>query len=201
MVTVGQPLRVHERPPVRARWRNAVPVRAIRRRLARRQADEVLDDVHPLTPARWSPTGAQLAVAAGQECKRWGIYVVSPAAPGQAHRRTNLCRFEGGPGPDTLIGTAYSDTMRGLGDNDRMLGGEGNDRIEGNGGTDTISAGTGNNAVFGGPGNDTITAGDGADRIEARDGFRDVIDCGVGNDAAEVDRLDVLRNCEHVLRP
>jgi hypothetical protein len=51
-----------------------------------------------------------------------------------------------------------------------------------------------------GPGNDRISGGPGDDRTEARDGFRDVIDCGPGRDGAEVDRLDVLRDCERVLR-
>jgi Ca2+-binding RTX toxin-like protein len=66
---------------------------------------------------------------------------------------------------------------------------------------DTITAGNGRDLLEGGPGRDTIKAGGGNDRIEARDGFRDVIDCGPGNDTAEVDRLDVVRSCEHVLRP
>ena len=180
---------------------------------------KIEDDVHPLTPPRWSPSGAQIAYAAGQECRRWGIYVVSPDSPQRAHRRTNLCRFVGTAGNDVLNGTAYSDIIRGLAGNDRIFAGAGDDRIEGNGGNDLISAGSGSNAVFGGPGNDTITAGSGRDlleggpgrdtikagggndRIEARDGFRDVIDCGPGNDTAEVDRLDVVRGCEHVLRP
>jgi dipeptidyl aminopeptidase/acylaminoacyl peptidase len=123
---------------------------------------KIVDDVHPLSPERWSPTGAQLAVAAGEECKRWGIYVVSSAVPARPRRRTNLCRFDGGPGPDKLVGTPYSDIIRGF------------------------------------AGRDRIYAGDGDDRIEARDGFRDLIDCGPGNDTAVVDRLDVVRNCEHV---
>ncbi len=180
---------------------------------------KIEDDVHPITPPRWSPTGAQIAYAAGQECRRWGIYVVNPDTPQRDRRRTNLCRFVGTAGNDVLNGTGYSDIIRGLAGNDRIFAGAGNDRIEGNGGNDTISAGPGSNAVFGGPGNDTITAGNGRDlleggpgrdtikagggndRIEARDGFRDVIDCGPGNDTAEVDRLDVVRDCEHVLRP
>jgi hypothetical protein len=180
---------------------------------------KIEDDVHPITPPRWSPTGAQIAYAAGQECRRWGIYVVIPDSPQRDHRRTNLCRFVGTAGNDVVNGTPYSDIMRGFAGNDRLFAGAGNDHVEGNGGNDTISAGPGDNAVFGGPGNDTITAGNGRDlleggpgrdtikagggndRVEARDGFRDVIDCGPGNDTAEIDRLDVVRGCEHVLRP
>lgn len=180
---------------------------------------KIEDDVHPITPPRWSPTGAQIAYAAGQECRRWGIYVVIPDSPQRDHRRTNLCRFLGTAGNDVVNGTPYSDIIRGFAGTDRIFAGAGGDHVEGNGGNDTISAGTGNNAVFGGPGNDIITAGNGRDlleggpgrdtikagggndRIEARDGFRDVIDCGPGNDTAEVDRLDVVRGCEHILRP
>jgi len=180
---------------------------------------KIEDDVHPITPPRWSPTGAQIAYAAGQECRRWGIYIVIPDSPQRDHRRTNLCRFVGTAGNDVVNGTPYPDIIRGFAGNDRIFAGAGNDHIEGNGGNDTISAGPGNNAVFGGPGNDTITAGNGRDlleggpgrdtikagggndRIEARDGYRDVIDCGPGNDTAEVDRRDLVRNCEHVLRP
>jgi Tol biopolymer transport system component len=117
---------------------------------------KVEDDVHPITPPRWSPTGAQLAYAAGQECRRWGIYVVDPDSPQRDLRRSNSRRFVGTAGNDVVKGTPYSDIIRGYAGNDR---------------------------------------------IEARDGFRDPIDCGPGNDTAEVDGLDVVRGCEHVLRP
>ncbi|MDX6442721.1 MAG: hypothetical protein QOE43_2450 [Gaiellaceae bacterium] len=181
------------------------------------QPKKIEDDVHPITPPRWSPSGAQIAYAAGRECRRWGIYIVIPDSGD--HRRTNPCRFVGTPGNDVLNGTPYLDIIRGFAGNDRIFAGAGNDHVEGNGGNDTISAGPGSNAVFGGlgndtitagngwdlleggPGRDTITAGGGNDRIQARDGFRDLIDCGTGNDTAEVDRLDVVRGCEHVLRP
>jgi Tol biopolymer transport system component len=52
---------------------------------------KILDDVHPTTPPRWSPTGAQIAVAAGQTCRRWGIYVVRADGPLRAQRRSNRC--------------------------------------------------------------------------------------------------------------
>ena len=68
-------------------------------------------------------------------------------------------------------------------------------------GNDVLDAGAGNDLVEGGPGRDTLDAGPGDDTVEARDGFRDVIDCGPGRDRAEIDRLDVVRNCERVLRP
>ncbi len=164
------------------------------------QPTKILDDVHPLTPARWSPTGVQVAVAAGQECRRWGIYVVSPSVR-RAHRRTNLCRFEGGPGPDVLTGTPYLDIMRGFGGNDRISGGAGNDRIEGNAGNDTIYGGAGNDFIFGGAGNDRIFGGPGNDTIIGGNGV-DRIDCGPGNDKVEAaGPLDIIaHDCEHIVR-
>jgi Tol biopolymer transport system component len=179
---------------------------------------KALDDVHPQSPPRWSPTGAQIADAAGQECRRWGVYVVNADSLGR-RRASNLCRFAGTAGDDVLRGTSYLDIVGGFAGDDRIVGNAGNDRIEGNAGDDSIDAGPGDDAVFGGPGDDTIVAGSGrdlivggpgrdsiaagagSDRIETRDGFRDLIDCGNGNDTAEVDRLDVVRHCERVLRP
>ncbi len=47
-------------------------------------------------------------------------------------------------------------------------------------------------------GADTIKAGDGADYIEANDGYKDIIDCGRGDDTVYFDKgKDVLSNCEH----
>ena len=179
---------------------------------------KVVDDVRPDGPARWSPTGAQLAVAAGQECGRWGIYAVGSQG-GKPYRRSNLCRFEGGPGNDVVWGTPYLDYLRGFAGNDVLHGSNGKNRIEGNTGNDALFSGSGNDALFGGPGKDkllaaagddlveggpgrdVLDAGAGNDIVEARDGFRDVIDCGPGRDIAEVDRPDVVRHCESVVRP
>ena len=133
---------------------------------------KLVDDVRPDSPARWSPSGAQLAVAAGQECRRWGIYVVRTEGGG-VRRRSNLCRFEGTPGNDVLRGSPYLDFLRGL---------------------------AGNDLIVGGGGRDHISAGAGTDRVAAREGYRDVIDCGPGRDVAQVDRLDVVHGCEKVLR-
>lgn len=158
-------------------------------------ATKLLDDVHPFSPPRWSPNGALLAVAAGQECRRWGIYV------GRTHftRRSNICRFTGTNGADRIGGSSFFDLIRGLGGNDVILGRDGNDRIEGNDGDDRIAAGAGNDVVFGGPGNDRLYGGAGNDVLIGGPG-RDVIDCGPGNDTVQaVSRLDrVAKNCEHV---
>ena len=54
-----------------------------------------------------------------------------------------------------------------------------------------IRTGAGSDRIFGLAGNDVI---------RARNGFRDVVDCGPGRDIAIVDRVDVVRRCERVLR-
>ena len=163
-------------------------------------AHKLVDDVHPYSPPRWSPTAALIAVAAGQECMRWGIFVV-PSSGGQAHRRSNLCRVEGTAGADRLIGSYYYDIIRGFGGDDVIRGNPGNDRIEGNDGNDRIEAGAGNDVVFGGAGDDRIFGGSGNDLIIGGNGH-DVIDCGPGNDRVQgVGPLDtVAKNCEHVSR-
>jgi Ca2+-binding RTX toxin-like protein len=161
------------------------------------RAVKLLDDVHPSSPAKWSPTGAQLAVAAGQECLRWGIYVVGSQAPGQAHRRSNQCRFEGGAGSDTVNGTPYFDILNGFGGNDFIVAGAGNDRIDAGAGNDRVAAGPGNDVVFGGPGNDILSGGSGNDTIYGGPGH-DKIGCGPGNDTAYVGPGGTVRDCEHV---
>ena len=162
---------------------------------------KILDDVHPLTPARWSPTGAQIAVAAGQECRRWGIYVVSPSAPKRAHRRTNICRFTGTPQADVINGSPYFDIINGLAGNDTISGNGGNDKLSGNGGNDTIRGGSGNDFIFAGPGNDRVFGGSGNDTIIGGNGV-DRIECGPGNDTVEAagPRDLIARDCEHIHR-
>lgn len=164
-----------------------------------RKPMKLVDDVHPESPPRWSPTGAQLAVAAGQECRRWGIYVVRSNSSAQPHRRSNQCRFEGGSGNDLLIGTPYFDIFDGLDGNDQIIAGAGDDRIEGNNGNDRIAAGAGDDFVFGGPGDDILSGGSGNDTIVAGPG-RDRIGCGPGDDTAYIGPGDTTVQCEHVHR-
>lgn len=162
---------------------------------------KLVDDVRPDSPPRWSPTAALVAVAAGQECRRWGIYVVRSSVGSRPHRISNICRFDGTAAADTIQGSPYFDLVRGLGGNDTIRAGAGNDRIEGDGGNDTIEAGAGNDVVFGGPGDDRIVGGPGDDLIIGGNG-RDRIDCGAGSDTVEgagpLDRI--ARDCEHVRR-
>jgi Ca2+-binding RTX toxin-like protein len=164
-------------------------------------AHKLVDDVHPYSPARWSPTAALIAVSAGHECRRWGIYVVRSNVGSVPHRRSNVCRYTGTPAADTIHGSNSFDIINGLGGDDTIYGLDGNDKISANAGDDTILgqngndfilAGPGDDRVFGGPGNDTIIGGNGVDRI----------DCGPGNDTVDAagPRDLIARNCEHIHR-
>jgi hemolysin type calcium-binding protein/WD40 repeat protein len=160
---------------------------------------KLLDDVHPYSPARFSPTGALIAVSAGQECRRWGIYIGRPDVGSRFTRRSNICRFDGTAGADTIHGSPYFDRINGLGGDDRLYGFNGNDAIYGENGNDVIVGGSGNDFILGGPGDDRISGGTGNDVIIPGNGH-DVVDCGPGNDTVEgagpLDRIS--KNCEHV---
>jgi Ca2+-binding RTX toxin-like protein len=96
-----------------------------------------------------------------------------------------------------------------------LNGGAGNDTIVGSPNADTIVAGPGNDIVDGGAGDDWLDVtrpsqtapngsdvfrgGAGNDLISASDGNADQIFCGDGNDAVDVDALDVAAaDCETV---
>jgi putative metal-binding protein/hemolysin type calcium-binding protein len=90
--------------------------------------------------------------------------------------------------PTTMSGRAGNDILGGsLTQPDTLNGDAGTDTIDGNGGNDTIT---------GGAGRDTIHGGDNDDTINARDREIDTIDCGAGNDTANLDWNDVATNCE-----
>jgi Ca2+-binding RTX toxin-like protein len=103
----------------------------------------------------------------------------------------------GRDGADRLIGAGGNDTLRGKGGNDLLDGGPGRDVIEGANGNDFIRCGTGNDdRVIAGAGNDTANCFD----VRATRRTRDIIDCGTGRDTVTIDRYDVVRNCERVIR-
>jgi hypothetical protein len=105
-----------------------------------------------------------------------------------------------------------SSTLRGMGGNDEVIGYDFDDTVDGGAGDDHVEGGMGNDTVVGGPGKDVIY-GDatssyctwysckipfGNDTIDARDGEADMVDCGIGNDTATVDKIDTVVNCENV---
>jgi Ca2+-binding RTX toxin-like protein len=160
---------------------------------------KLVSAVQPSSPPRWSPSGAQIAVAAAPECERSGIYVVDVQGPAHPSRRSNQCVISGTSGADTIYGTPFFDAIYGLGGNDALFGGGGNDIIYGGAGNDSIGGGPGNDVIYGGPGNDILSGGIGNDTIYAGPG-RDKIGCGPGNDTAYIGPGDTVRDCEHVHR-
>jgi hypothetical protein len=104
--------------------------------------------------------------------------------------------------------------LEGRGGKDTLTGGDGVETIDGGPGDDRLEGGYNHDTITGGPGKDTIYGDEtsqrcsylsncvvvpyGNDTIYARDGEQDVIDCGVGNDKAIVDAIDIVSNCETV---
>lgn len=101
--------------------------------------------------------------------------------------------------------------VEGNGGNDTITGNDGTETIDGGAGDDRLEGGYGHDTITGGPGKDVIFGDEtsqrsgvvpfGNDVILARDGEADMIDCGVGDDRAVVDKFDVATNCEAVDRP
>ncbi len=127
--------------------------------------------------------------------------------------------------PGTFTGSAGADdffvkagfspavsTVNALAGNDKLVGHDHAETIDGGPGDDTIEGGLNDDTLIGGPGKDKILGDSsqdtcnflacriafGNDTIDARDGEQDSIDCGVGDDRATVDAMDVVANCEHV---
>jgi Ca2+-binding RTX toxin-like protein len=125
--------------------------------------------------------------------------------------------FTGGPGADDyFVRAAFNDSAPST-----VIGGGGPDKLVGHDYVETIDGGPGDDVIEGGLNDDTITGGPGKDRIlgdssantcnflacrypfgndtiNARDGEKDSIDCGVGEDKAIVDAIDVVSGCETV---
>lgn len=87
-----------------------------------------------------------------------------------------------------LIGTHGLDRLRGTARNELIYGLRGDD---------PITCGEGRDTAYGGIGDDVISC---VDRRPTRSN-RDVVECGVGRrDRAVVDRYDIVRGCERVVR-
>src|SRR4051794_18850070 len=150
--------------------------------------------------------------------------VANDGRPGEADNVINVEKieshvsgtFSGGPGDDLFTVYANLDEgnskLIGNGGNDKLTAGDYADTVDGGAGSDVLVGGLGNDTITGGPGQDTIN-GDatastcglysckvpfGNDTINARDGEVDTIDCGVGQDTAVVDAVDIVSSCETV---
>jgi Ca2+-binding RTX toxin-like protein len=113
----------------------------------------------------------------------------------------------GGPGNNTLSGTAGEDqlyaasgnnTVNGLdghdlldggAGNDTLNGGGGNDQLYGQAGNDVLNGGAGMDVLFGGAGNDSLAGGSGADifHFGAPGGNDTVIDFNIAEDSIVLD--------------
>jgi len=152
--------------------------------------------------------------------------VANDGRPGEGDNVVNVEKIEshvsgtiaGGAGDDEFTVYANIDegnsTLIGNAGNDKLTAGDYQDTLDGGPGNDVLNGGFGNDVITGGPGQDTIF-GDatsascgyfsytckipfGNDVINARDGEADTIDCGVGEDRAIVDAIDIVANCETV---
>ena len=132
--------------------------------------------------------------------------------------------IDGGNADDTINGDDGADSLYGYGGNDRIRGGIGDDILQGLQANDRLEGGDGNDVLTGdwdtGPislyGADNLKGGPGDGRlfqsavstegpitVITPDGFKDILDCGDGNDEAwgnvSTDH-DEFRNCEVVHR-
>ena len=82
-----------------------------------------------------------------------GAVVVDLAGTATGEGSDTLASMEdviGGPGADTLRGTAGSNVLLGMGGNDRLYGLNGNDHLDGGAGTDTLDGGSGSDFCLAG---------------------------------------------------
>ena len=91
------------------------------------------------------------------------------------------------------VSKVKSINILGRGGNDTITVGKGvvACKIDGGDGNDTIRAGNGNDNILGGAGNDTIYC---------RNGVRDTVDGGTGTNSAQVDKIDVLKHIQKILK-
>jgi Ca2+-binding RTX toxin-like protein len=119
-------------------------------------------------------------------------------------------KLNGGTGDDTLFGAGGNDTLNGGTGKDKLNGGGGKDVLLGGAGNDTLNGGLGNDTMDGGGGNDKLTdtkgvnkfkGAAGNDTLFAKNGQKETVDCGAGTkDKATVDKKDVVKGCETVVR-
>ena len=115
-----------------------------------------------------------------------------PAGMVLSEAGTCVAPVRGGREPDVLRGRTGADVILGLGGADRISGLAGRDRLVG---------GAGGDRLIGGAGRDELAGGGGSDSLDARDrAAGDTVLGGAGRDTCLVDRGDVVRGCERVVR-
>lgn len=106
--------------------------------------------------------------------------------------------IQGLGGPDCLFGGHGDDGLPGGRGADRIRGGYGDDELRGGRADDVLRGRQGDDLVIGGRGRDRLRGTSGDDLIIARDGEVDNVRCGIGEDEAIVDPLDITRGCERL---
>jgi len=158
---------------------------------------------------RLAPAAVTLGAAT---CVAFLVAAIVPASPHKAtliEGTSHADRLIGTEGPDVISGKGRGDLIRAHRGPDLVLGGAGFDRLRGARGADRLLDSGGGAKMVGGKGRDEFNmkngvevGGSGNDVIHARDGFRDVINCGPGNDVAIVDRSeDGVFDCERIKLP
>jgi len=87
----------------------------------------------------------------------------------------------GGPGDDTITGSALNEYLVGGDGDDSIFGGEGRDSLYGCWGNDALDGGAGDDIIVAGKGNDLVVGGAGDDRMFGQTGS-DSIAAGLGHD-------------------
>ncbi len=94
----------------------------------------------------------------------------------------------------TIIGTANDEILQGTNQDDTIRARGGDDVVLGREGADGLRGGNGEDSLYGGRGADFLSSED----IQGG-AFRDLVDCGPGDDRASVDFRDRVVDCERVL--
>jgi Ca2+-binding RTX toxin-like protein len=101
-------------------------------------------------------------------------------------------------------GAAVAATVTGTADDEELVGTRYADTISARGGDDVARGLRGADELSGGNGEDVLRGGGGDDLLRSEDifsqsgAFRDVVDCGPGDDTARVDFRDRVVDCEDV---
>jgi Ca2+-binding RTX toxin-like protein len=131
---------------------------------------------------------------------RVGLTLIAVVAAGTFTSVAMAAVINGTDNSEKLTGTSAADTINALGGTDKVSGGAGGDTIDGGAGTDLLKGEGGGDTITGGLGFDSIDGGDGADTINSYgDGSMDFVECGAGNDTANVDAGDFVDDdCETI---
>jgi hypothetical protein len=107
--------------------------------------------------------------------------------------------IETGDGDDTVLAGLGNDTIRGGAGNDSLSGANGNDFIDGEDGDDVLFGGVGDDTLVAGTGSNELYGQNGNDTLFARNLIVDIVDGGVGLDAARIDGFDLTSGVESFL--